>query len=430
MLELIPVIVIIAWMLWLFTQRRARSRPARAVDGQSVQKVLATYDRQLKINPRNANAFFQRARLHRENGDLSTALRDYSSAIQLNARFTWAYIGRAIVHTLQNRYAEALNDYQMAERLEPELTEIYNSRAWTHTQCGDYAAAAADYTTLIRLDSETLEKTIKFGAYMGGRDMDQVLRRRLADWHNQRGITHQQRQAWDEAALDHTIALEFNTELEDARLQRAWVYYRQGDIKGAVAEYTDLITRKASPQHYLNRAAVYLKTRNLPLALADFTSAITLLMEILKAPEIASAVKATLEEQLRFAHSLRGAAYAYSGDRDRALADHDTAIRLKPEEAGSYSDRGETHFVLGDYIMALNDFEQALRLAPDLQTAKAGKAVTHFRMGETEEAVRLWRELVAQDARYRDPTWFTEQLNWPDAMVSTMQTMLPLLDSA
>lgn len=420
MVEWIPILAILAWIVWLFVSRRARAGAGR-------QQTRATYDRLLKLNPRSANAYFQRARLNREQGDLDAALRDYSGAIQANARYTWAYLGRAIVHTLQKRYDEALDDYRTAERLEPELTEIYHSRAWTHVQQGNLAAAAADYATLITLDEASLEKAIRFGAYMGAQNLDQTLRHRLADWHNQRGVVYQQMADWENAAQDHARALEYDPEQEEGQLHLAWVHYRQGNITASIANYSALIARKASPQHYINRATVYLKTRMLPEAQADFSQAITMLQDVLRTPQIAAEVKSTLEEQLRFSYSLRGAAYGYGGDREHALADHEAALRLNLQEAATYSDRGETYFVLGDYILALHDFDQAVRLSPDLDVAQAGKALTHHALGETDEAHRLWQAMLTREPRYADITWVAEQLNWPDAMIAEVRVLLAAL---
>ena len=48
-----------------------------------------------------------------------------------------------------------------------------------------------------------------------------------------------------------------------------------------------------------------------------------------------------------------------------AIADYDTAIRLKPDYAMAYMHRGNAKFGLGQYFAAIADHDTAIRLKPD-----------------------------------------------------------------
>ena len=64
-------------------------------------------------------------------------------------------------------------------------------------------------------------------------------------------------------------------------------------------------------------------------------------------------------------YNRRGNAYYYKGDYDRAVADYDRAIRLRPDYAFHYYNRGIAYSDKGEYDRAIADFDQALRLDPD-----------------------------------------------------------------
>ena len=53
------------------------------------------------------------------------------------------------------------------------------------------------------------------------------------------------------------------------------------------------------------------------------------------------------------------------GDYDRAIADYDRAIQLKPDYAEAYVNRGWAYNAKGDYDRAIADFDRAIQLKPD-----------------------------------------------------------------
>ena len=65
------------------------------------------------------------------------------------------------------------------------------------------------------------------------------------------------------------------------------------------------------------------------------------------------------------AYNNRGVALSLKGDFDRAIADHDEAIRMNPKYAWAYLNRGVTRFAQGQFVSAGADFSDALRLNPN-----------------------------------------------------------------
>src|ERR1700721_1336437 len=80
-----------------------------------------------------------------------------------------------------------------------------------------------------------------------------------------------------------------------------------------------------------------------------------------------------------FALNNRGFAYDVKGDHDRAIADYNEAIRLKPDYAQAvrfkpdyaiaFKNRGLAYNAKGDRDLAIADFNEAIRLKPDYAVA-------------------------------------------------------------
>src|SRR5262249_39115896 len=69
-------------------------------------------------------------------------------------------------------------------------------------------------------------------------------------------------------------------------------------------------------------------------------------------------------EQLALLYTSRGAAWRMKGDLDRALADHEEAIRLQPGSAVLYFNRAVTWMSKNDTDRAIDDFGEAIQLMP------------------------------------------------------------------
>ena len=67
----------------------------------------------------------------------------------------------------------------------------------------------------------------------------------------------------------------------------------------------------------------------------------------------------------------RAAAYDRKGEIERAIGDHDTALRLDPTQADVFNARGELLRRKGDRVHALSDFGTAVKLDPHHVSARA-----------------------------------------------------------
>jgi tetratricopeptide (TPR) repeat protein len=63
--------------------------------------------------------------------------------------------------------------------------------------------------------------------------------------------------------------------------------------------------------------------------------------------------------------TLRGFGWKRKGDKDKAMADFDAAIRLNPSEALAWRVRGATWAGKADYAKALADYSESIRIDPE-----------------------------------------------------------------
>jgi tetratricopeptide (TPR) repeat protein len=109
-------------------------------------------------------------------------------------------------------------------------------------------------------------------------------------------------------------------------------------------------------------------------------------------------------DKIAFAYYHRGVAYESKGDHDRAIADLDQAIRLKPDFAEAYLARGVLYGARKrDYDRALADLDEAIRLKPDFAVAYYARGVVYVEgKGDDDRAIADWDQAIRLNPGYAD----------------------------
>jgi lipoprotein NlpI len=144
----------------------------------------------------------------------------------------------------------------------------------------------------------------------------------------------------------------------------------------------------------------------------------------------------------------RSTAYLGRGEYDKAIADCDAAIHLKPDDTVVFDNRGNAYLNKGEYDKAVADFDEAIRLKPgltrafdrraysDLFAGRFAAAASDFEKGGGHGSLGAYNVLWLHVARARsaqdDAREFSSNASkldlkvWPGPVVSLfLQQMTP-----
>jgi Tfp pilus assembly protein PilF len=93
---------------------------------------------------------------------------------------------------------------------------------------------------------------------------------------------------------------------------------------------------------------------------------------------------------------------AEPGDKDRALALYEEALRIKPNKEDAHYNAALIYQERGQYRKALEHFLASLRLRPDYSTTYYNIAMTLQTMGRTKRAIEFYEGALRIDPAYED----------------------------
>ncbi len=97
------------------------------------------------------------------------------------------------------------------------------------------------------------------------------------------------------------------------------------------------------------------------------------------------------------AYNNRGNAYSSKREYDRAIADYSKAIELDPKlAAASYNGRGGAYADQEDYNSALPDLNKAIELDPKYAFAYYNRGKTYEALARRDEAIADFRRVLAE----------------------------------
>lgn len=89
---------------------------------------------------------------------------------------------------------------------------------------------------------------------------------------------------------------------------------------------------------------------------------------------------------LSLLYTNRGVEYVVKGENDRAIADHDQAIKLNPKNALAFNNRGNAYAAKFDHERAIADYDQAIKLNPKYAAAFYNRGIAKQKKGNMAEA--------------------------------------------
>ncbi|MBI5442143.1 MAG: tetratricopeptide repeat protein [Deltaproteobacteria bacterium] len=117
-------------------------------------RALAAFDRAVALEPRDADAYGDRAVTYLSLGRYDLALRDLTVALALAPSFAQAYSNRGLVRYRTGDVLGAILDYNRALRLLPGEAAIHYNRGLAYARVGRLDLAVGDYRSACNLGHE------------------------------------------------------------------------------------------------------------------------------------------------------------------------------------------------------------------------------------------------------------------------------------
>jgi tetratricopeptide (TPR) repeat protein len=362
----------------------------------------------------SAAQYFDRGNKKAATGDLPGAVDDLTRAIELDPKMVEAWVSRGNVYSGLGKLDKALPDCARAIELDPKRAVLWYNRGNVLFRVGQYNKAIADFTKAIEL-----KPTMGFA------------------WGN-RGSARSLIGDRAGAIVDYSTAIEINPRDAGAYYSRANSRHDLDDIDGAVADFgmaIEIDPRLRNHVRQLFMSGVLRLGKNVVVVVpradikadgkvvdtATFGTVLfvrgqegdTLRVRSRRNGSIDRNAAMPLEEAIAHfteqikrndtdsaAYAARGNALAFKGEFQKALTDHDRAIRLSPESAPSYQKRGLAYALKGDYKKALADFDEAVRLSPKTPTTFLDRAQTWLLSKDFDKALADYVAAIKLDPEY------------------------------
>jgi tetratricopeptide (TPR) repeat protein len=228
-------------------QLSAQTYYERAFAATDPKEKLRFYTRCLELQPRNADAYYNRALIRHEQHDLQGAIEDYTQAMRLNPEDPDPWHGRGNARYDRGDLSGAIDDYTRAIRIKPDSAVLYVSRAFARYDNGDTKGAMDDY-------AKAIEANPKY-----------------AEAYNGRGYTLYNEGDTDAAIADYTKAIELKPDYAQAYSNRAYLRSQKNDFKNAVDDYTRVIEIQPTvAKPYYDRGYVFWQQGQYQQAINDF----------------------------------------------------------------------------------------------------------------------------------------------------------------
>jgi tetratricopeptide (TPR) repeat protein len=216
---------------------------------------LKLLDQALVLNPDKPDLYFERAHLHRENGEQAAAKRDFEMVIAKDRpgsksdQTLKARVELARLRCLADDHPAALADCDAVLAANPNFPEAHRQRAEALLGLGRKKEAGA-----------ALEQYLK----LGGKETAAV--------HKARGILYQQQQDYRAAVAAYSQALTLEPDAKTLR-NRGWAYLRLEAVRPALDDFDDALKRNPKDADALTGRGTALALRGRAEDVAPATAA-------------------------------------------------------------------------------------------------------------------------------------------------------------
>jgi tetratricopeptide (TPR) repeat protein len=357
-------------------------------------KSIADASAAVRSDPNYIRSSLIRGRAYYDKGEFAPALRDFDSYLNMTPNDTAARHNRAAARIALERFDEAITDANEALRIEPRDAEALSYRCsayfskndlqqaeqncnealriapklWyaseirgrINLKLGRYPAAIDDFNAIPAIQNRSHALEGRARAFMQIRknteaetDLEALIRLqpRNATAYNLLGYVGEQKIAGIMELCNDSKTSDVHRTIIGDKPPECWMAPNYDHVLRALAKAMELDPDYAAP--LVNRGRVYLNTKRLALAIADFSRALQ------------------LSPRSTEAYLGRGSAAFQLDDMRNALDDFNAAIQIDPRSVLGYYDRAQCFLKLRDRRRAIDDLRAAVQIDPGYAPAKS-----------------------------------------------------------
>ena len=312
------------------TSKKGNQKSNAVKDTSALGKLITDVSLKIGENPKNADLYNQRAKLHLQRKDVANAFIDMNSALALDTTKADYFLTLADAHFAASKVSKSKSALEKCLSLDPKNKDAHQKLAELYFYATQYKEALAQIDEVIKIDINS--SPAYFFRGMCYRDMGDTTK----------------------AISSFQTATEQNPKDYNSYLQIAILYHAK---KNKLAlQYYDAALR-ANPKvadAYYDRGLFNQEIlKDFDKAIQDYTSCLEVNPKDLRA-----------HFALGFVH------YEYLKIYDVAIQHYTDALNIDPNYAEASFNRGLCYESLGNIAAAASDFNQALAARKDYKPAQ------------------------------------------------------------
>lgn len=353
----------------------------------NLKDALSSYDRALKVDDRNAQAWQGRGLTQAANGQHREALASFERALKLDSTLITSLNGKATALNMLNRNKEALDIYNRVILLEKDNSIAWNGKGAVQSALGQPDNALTSFDVALHFDPRMAQAWGNKGfilrqlkRYVDAlRAFDEALAlddSSVSHW-NGKGLVLSEMGNQQEALQAYQETLQRAPRYAPAFCGIGDILYAQNKLRGALEHYQRALANDRYFVKAWERQAIVLSDMgNYEKALQSYEEALRLDPKHAPAWNGKASVLCQLERYRQ------------------ALDAYTKALSLNPNVAQTWNGCGNAYYHLGDYALALDAYERALRINPRMASAQHNKSLVLRQLQRYEEALQAAEEAI------------------------------------
>jgi len=204
--------------------------------------AIKDFSRAININHKYVDALINRGSAYAQLGRFNDALGDFNDALKYEKKDAELYNRRGEIFMQSNLYDQAIKDFSSAIVLNPMFSDAFLNRGRAYSEKGMPEEAMNDFNHAIKADSDHADMPFIDRAAPGiQEDGASLADKGKADELNQQGVANMEKELYDEAIKNFTQAIDLQTTLDDAYINRGRIYTLQNNLDKALTDFNQAV---------------------------------------------------------------------------------------------------------------------------------------------------------------------------------------------